>query len=121
MRIRGNRARERRTMVDMDGRRSFYSPVHKRWLHFYAYHALLPRCVQSSSLGAFESLKLSSDLPDRFFKKGTFSVLMYEYVPYLGWGLIRNPQVAKKAVSVFWHRLRPFHRPPMIPGSVSIS
>ena len=107
--------------MDMDGRRSFYSPVHKRWLHFYAYHALLPRCVQSSSLGAFENLKLSSDLPDRFFFKGTFSVLMYEYVPYLGWGLIRNPQVAKKAVSVFWHRLRPFHRPPMIPGSVSIS
>ena len=31
-----------------------------------------------------------------FFGGKAFSVLMYEYAPYLGWGLIRNPQVAKK-------------------------
>ena len=42
-------------------------------------------------------------------------------VPYLGWGLIRNPQVSKKAISSVWHRVRPFHRPRMVPGSVSIS
>ena len=53
--------------------------------------------VQSSPLDAFESVKLCSDLPDRFLGEDVFYVLMYEYVPYLGWGLIRNPQVAKKA------------------------
>jgi hypothetical protein len=52
--------------------------------------------VQSSPLDAFESVKLCSDLPDQFFGGEAFYVLMYEYVPYLGWGLIRNPQVAKK-------------------------
>ena len=68
-----------------------YSPWPKRWYHFYfAYHALLPFCPELA-MDAFESVKLSSDLPDRFWGGKAFSVLMYAYVPYLGWGLIRTP------------------------------
>jgi hypothetical protein len=75
-----------------------YSPYPKGWYHFYfAYHATRScHIVQSSPLDAFESVTLSSNLSDRFWGITIFYVFMYEYVPYLGWGLIRNPQVAKK-------------------------
>ena len=48
-------------------------------------------------------------------------MLMYEYVSYLGWGLIRNPQVAKKGNFCVLAPLEAISSPPMIPGSVSIS
>jgi hypothetical protein len=47
---------------------------------------------------------------------------MYEYVPYLGWGTqLGILKLPKKAISSVWHRVRPFHCPKMISGSVSIS
>ena len=42
-----------------------YSPAQKRWLHLYFATKCSYHVVQSSALDAFESLKLSSDLPDR--------------------------------------------------------
>ena len=42
-----------------------YSPAQKRWLHLYFATKCSYHVVQSSALDAFESLKLSSHLPDR--------------------------------------------------------
>ena len=49
---------------------------------------------------------------DMFLQSG----VIYEHVPYLGWGLIRNPQVAKKSQFIVFDTVyeaisSTFHRP----------
>ena len=83
--------------ISMPGSGVTVLPLAKRLVSFLFRLLRAPAILsRARHRDAFESVKLSSDLPDRFWGGGAFSVLMYEYVPYLGWGLIRNPYVAKK-------------------------